>query len=61
MLMEEWVLMKGKIQINHEILENHMTAIADDLKSSVLRLLHKEAEILNILFNKRKYMHSIVK
>jgi len=40
--------MTGKIQIDHEILENHMKVIMDDSKSSILILLHKEAENLKV-------------
>jgi len=46
--MKELVLMMGKIQINHEILENHMKVIMDDLMSSILIFLHKEAENLKV-------------
>jgi len=42
--MEALVLMKGTIQINHEILENHMKAIMDDSMSLILILLHIKAE-----------------
>lgn len=42
--MKEQVLMMGKKQISHEILENHMKVIMDGLKSSTLKLLHKESK-----------------
>lgn len=42
--MKEQALMMDKKQINHGILESHTRAIMDGLKSSILRLLRKEAK-----------------